>query len=99
MKLLLENWRKYLKEEVQRVPLDKIVPTEELGYLKYDDPEEFEEVIANIENAFEVGREDPLDVVYDKTMDKYEIVDGHHRYHVAQDWGMTDYPVVVVDTK
>ena len=99
MKLLMENWREYLKEEVQRVPLDKIAPTEKLGYLKYDDPEEFEEVIANIEHAFELGEEDPLDVIYNKAEDKYEIVDGHHRYHVAGEWGMEDYPVNVVGTK
>tara|TARA_Y100000310_G_scaffold333533_1_gene411280 strand:+ start:294 stop:593 length:300 start_codon:yes stop_codon:yes gene_type:complete len=99
MKLLLENWREYIKEEVQRVPLDKIVPTEELGYLKYEDPEEFEEVVTDIEHAFEMGKEDPLDVVYDEATDMYEIVDGHHRFHVASEWGFDDYPVNVVNIK
>jgi ParB-like chromosome segregation protein Spo0J len=108
MKLILENWRQYLKEgidielggeEAQRIPLNKIKPTEDLGYLKYDDPAEFEEVIANIEHSFEMGDEDPLDVIYDEAEDVYEIVDGHHRFQVASDWGLEDYPVNIVGKK
>ena len=88
-----------LKQKQPRIPLNKIKPTEDLGYLKYDDPAEFEEVIANIEHSFEMGDEDPLDVIYDEAEDVYEIVDGHHRFQVASDWGLEDYPVNIVGKK
>tara|TARA_R110002074_G_scaffold251741_6_gene423369 strand:+ start:444 stop:749 length:306 start_codon:yes stop_codon:yes gene_type:complete len=95
IKKIFENWKKYLGEG-KRIPLDKIRPTEELGYLRDRSPQEFEEVISDIEHSFEMGEEEPLDVIYVKSKDIYKIVDGHHRFHVASDWDLDDYPVIVI---
>ena len=66
MKLLLENWRKYLKENKKAfyVDINLLVPSEEMGHGKdHDCPsQECEKVIQDKMKQFEQGNIEPLEV-------------------------------------
>ncbi len=78
------------------VPLSKLIPTEKLGYLRHSSESELENALADIEFEFEFGNLRPLDVIFDSASGDFLIADGHHRYFVASDWEMSDYPVKII---
>jgi len=68
MKLLLENWQKFLEENIVYISIDEILPTEELGHGKdHDCPsQECEEIIQNKMTDIEQGNFEPIQVCNQK---------------------------------
>ena len=68
MKLLLENWRKYLNETVVYVSIDKLISTEELGHGKdHDCPSKECEAVVNDKMAsIQSGQFEPIEVCNQK---------------------------------
>ena len=68
MKLLFENWRQYLKEDTFYAPINKILPTEELGHGKdHDCPsEECERQVQIKIQQIQNGDFKPIDVCNQK---------------------------------
>ena len=69
MKLLMEQWKKYLAEaDVHQVSIDRLLPTEEMGHGKdHDCPsEECEEKIKMKMNQIESGYFEPIQVANQK---------------------------------
>ena len=79
MKLLLENWRKYLNEnkKVFYVDVYSLVPAEELGHGKdHDCPsQECERVIQDKMEQFEQGNVEPLEVCNQAPINPHRIDD------------------------
>ena len=93
MKLLLENWREYMKEssekhEEEYVSLREIAPTESLR-----SPEQVEKYAEEIDDVDDLP---PIFLEYDGS-GTYKIVDGHHRYHIAAAKGFGTIRAVVAD--
>ena len=67
-KLLMEDWRKYLKEGVFYAPIDTVLSTEELGHGKdHDCPsQECEDIIAEKEALIKAGKFEPIEVCNQK---------------------------------
>ena len=68
MKLLLENWRQYLNENVAYVSIDKVLPTEELGHGKdHECPsEDCEAIVQSKMAAIKQGEFEPIQVCNQK---------------------------------
>jgi len=68
MKLILENWKKYLNEGVFHVRIEELIPTEELGHGKdHDCPsQECEQQVQNKMYQIENGDFEPISVCSQK---------------------------------
>ena len=68
MKLILENWRGYLNENIFYVSIEKLIPTEELGHGKdHDCPsEECEQQIQIKMQQIQGGELEPISVCNQK---------------------------------
>jgi len=68
MKLLLENWREYLQENIIYISIDKVLPTEELGHGKdHECPGvECEKIIQSKMTDIEQGSFEPIQVCNQK---------------------------------
>ena len=77
MKLLLENWREYLNENVFYVKIEKILPTEELGHGKdHTCPsEECEKLINKKIKSIKSGELKPIEVCRQKPVNTYRVQD------------------------
>ena len=75
MKLILENWRKFLKENVFYVNINKLLPAEELGHGKeHSCPgAECENIIQQKMNLFSRGTIEPLEVCNQKPVNPYRL--------------------------
>jgi len=75
MKLLMENWREYLNEDVSYVNITKLLPTEELGHGKdHDCPsKECEEKIKKKMKEIESGEFNPIEVCHQKPVSTYRL--------------------------
>jgi len=75
MKLLLENWRKYLNENTFYVAIEKLIPTEELGHGKdHDCPSrECEGRIKEKMKQIESGEFSPIEVCRQKPVSTYRL--------------------------
>tara|TARA_R110000824_G_scaffold132610_2_gene295178 strand:+ start:1327 stop:1689 length:363 start_codon:yes stop_codon:yes gene_type:complete len=74
MKLLMENWRKYLKEEVFYVNISRLLPSEEMGHGKagfedYETESAIKEKIQSIES----GIFEPIEVCNQKPVNPYRL--------------------------
>jgi hypothetical protein len=75
MKLLLENWRRYVREEVFYVSVEKLIPTEELGHGKGDEGYETSTAIDNKVSEIERGNFEPIEVCNQKPVNTYRMQD------------------------
>ena len=75
MKLLFENWRKYLNENIFHVDVNKLLPAEELGHGKdHDCPSQTcEDVIQQKMDLFKAGNYEPLEVCNQKPVNPYRL--------------------------
>ena len=78
MKLLLENWKRFLNENIFYVNIHKILPAEELGHGKldlegYNTEGAIKEKMAQIEN----GTFEPLEVCNQKPVNPYRMQGKH----------------------
>ena len=73
MKLLLENWRQYLNENIFYVNISKLLPAEELGHGKdHDCPSQAcEDLIQQKMHSIEAGNLEPLEVCNQKPVNPY----------------------------
>jgi len=75
MKLLLENWREFLKEDVFYVNIEKLIPTEELGHGKNEEGYETSTSIDEKVTEIEQGNFEPIEVCNEKPVNTYRIQD------------------------
>jgi len=75
VKLLFENWRQYLKEEVFYVNIEKLLPTEELGHGKSEEGYETSSAIDDKAAEIEQGKFEPIEVCNQKPVNTYRIQD------------------------
>ena len=75
MKLLLENWRKYLRENVFYVDINLLVPSEELGHGKgHSCPgAECDSIIQQKMIQMKDGNFEPLEVCNQKPVNSYRV--------------------------
>ena len=75
MKHLLENWKKYLNEDVFYVNINKLLPAEELGHGKdHDCPSQVcDDVIQQKMDLIKAGRLEPLEVCNQKPVNPYRL--------------------------
>jgi len=68
MKVLMESWRQYLREDVFYVSIDKILPTEEVGHGKTHDcpSENCEQQIQDKLQQIQAGNFEPIHVCNQK---------------------------------
>tara|TARA_R110000824_G_C15087960_1_gene665055 strand:+ start:405 stop:770 length:366 start_codon:yes stop_codon:yes gene_type:complete len=98
MKLLLENWREYLNENVFHVRLEELVPTEELGHGKdHSCPsEECEQQIQNKMYQIENGSFEPISVCNEKPIVTAKL-QGQQDYEPAVKSGQSEPFWYVID--
>ena len=77
MKLLLENWRKYLKENVFYVDISTLLPSEELGHGKdHDCPSPTcGDIIQQKIDLIKQGNFEPIEVCNQKPVNSYRVQD------------------------
>jgi len=77
MKLLIENWRKYLKENVFYVDVNTLIPSEEVGHgKKHDCPgAECNVIIQQKMDLMRQGILEPIEVCNQKPINTYRIQD------------------------
>ena len=61
MKLLFENWRKYLNEGVFYVSAAQLLPAEELGHGKNDEGYDAEQAVAEKMQQIQQGKLEPIE--------------------------------------
>ena len=76
---------------VQKISLDKIIPNRYQPRRVFD-KEKLQELAQSIK---EHGLTQPIVVVYDAGMDKYEIVVGERRFRASQMAGLTEIDAIV----
>jgi len=75
MKLLLENWREYLNENVFYVDISLLVPSEEMGHGKdHDCPSaECDNIVQQKMDQMKDGDFEPLEVCNQKPVNSYRV--------------------------
>jgi len=75
MKLILENWREYLNENVFYVNINKLLPAEELGHGKdHDCPSKTcDDIIQQKMDLINAGELEPLEVCNQKPVNPYRL--------------------------
>jgi uncharacterized ParB-like nuclease family protein len=98
MKLLLENWRGYLNENVFYVNIEKLIPTEELGHGKdHDCPsEECEQQIQIKMQQIQGGELEPISVCNQKPIATARLQD-KEEYSPAPKSGQSEPFLYVLD--
>ena len=75
MKLLFENWRKYLNEGVFYVSAAQLLPAEELGHGKNDEGYDAEQAVAEKMQQIQQGKLEPIEVCNQKPVNPYRLAD------------------------
>jgi|TARA_R110000796_G_C14194701_1_gene390992 hypothetical protein len=75
MKLLLENWREYLNENVFYVNAAQLLPAEELGHGKHDEGYDVEQAVAEKMQQIQQGNLNPIEVCNQKPVNPYRLAD------------------------
>ena len=75
MKLLLENWKRYLNENVFYVSVHKILPVEEMGHGKdHDCPSQTcDDIIQQKIDLIKGGQFEPIEVCNQKPVNPYRL--------------------------
>jgi uncharacterized ParB-like nuclease family protein len=75
MRLLLENWKKYLDENIFYVSIEKLLPTEELGHGKdHDCPSKTcDDIIQQKMDSMKAGDIKPIEVCNQKPVNPYRL--------------------------
>ena len=99
MKLILENWRKYLKEEVFYVNISRLLPTEEMGHGKagfedYKTESAIKEKMQKPVNPYRLQGKPPMEKT-GQAEPFYFVLNGHHRLAAAHRLGIVNIPVVL----
>jgi len=75
MKLLLENWREFLNENIFYVSAASLLPSEELGHGKNDEGYDAEQAVAEKMQQIQQGQLEPMEVCHQKPVNTYRLVD------------------------
>tara|TARA_R110000824_G_scaffold310689_1_gene497948 strand:- start:431 stop:799 length:369 start_codon:yes stop_codon:yes gene_type:complete len=75
MKLLLENWREYLSENIFYVRTSQLLPSEELGHGKNDEGYDAEISVEEKLQQIKQGQIEPLEVCNQKPVNPYRLAD------------------------
>ena len=75
MKLLFENWRKFLNEGIFYVNAAQLLPAEELGHGKNDEGYDVEQAVAEKMQQIQQGKLEPIEVCNQKPVNPYRLAD------------------------
>ena len=75
MKLLLENWRKFVNEGVFYVDAAQLLPSEELGHGKNDPGYDLEQAVEEKVQQIQQNKLEPIEACHQKPVNTYRLAD------------------------